>query len=73
MSPRIGSLTASMVGGVLSSVFFDSTRRNRKFVIPSAPMPMTTPAMIWSTFQRMPSHASSSATRMPRRPPPRRR
>ena len=30
-----------------------------KFVIPTAPMLMTVPAMIWSTLWRMPSHASS--------------
>ena len=63
MSPRIGALTASTVGGVLYSVFFVSTRRKMKFVIPRAPMLMTTPAMIWSTFQRIPSQARRSPTR----------
>ena len=47
---RTGTWMASIVGGVFSSVFFERTRRNRKLVIPSAPMLMTTPAMIWSTL-----------------------
>src|SRR4029078_2386585 len=47
---RTGTWIASIVGGVFSSVFLDKTRRNRKLVIPSAPMLMTTPAMIWSTL-----------------------
>ena len=62
MSARIGSATGSIVGGVLSSVFRLSTRRNRKFVIPTAPMLMTVPAMIWSTLWRMPSQARRSPT-----------
>ena len=57
MSARTGILIFSMVGGVFSQGFFESTRRNRKFVIPSAPMFTTTPAMIWSTLWRIPNHA----------------
>ena len=50
MSASTGILIASIVGGVFSSVFLERTRRNRKFVIPTAPMLITMPAMIWSTL-----------------------
>jgi hypothetical protein len=46
MSARRGMRSGSIVGGVLNWVFRLRMRRNRKFVIPTAPMLMTVPAMI---------------------------
>ncbi len=46
MSANSGIRHGSMDGGLLNSVFRLRIRRNRKLVIPSAPMLMTVPAMI---------------------------
>ena len=50
MSARNGIRTAWTGGGLLYSVARDRIRRKMKFVIPTAPMLITVPAMTWSTL-----------------------
>ncbi len=56
MSARIGIRHDGTRAGALRSWASERTRLARNDVMPRARMLMTTPAMIWSTLNRMASH-----------------